>query len=169
MTPCVLGIDVGLDGALACLALDGRALAAIPMPVIGKPRAVCALTLSRWIAGWIADGPRLQLAVVERVHSFPGQGVKGVFSFGMSFGIVLGVLHTFRIPLELVTPRRWKSEVLAGTAKDKPAALAYAARRFPSVALVPPGKRTPHDGLADALCLAEFARRLAVGESTKSA
>lgn len=41
----------------------------------------------------------------------------------------------------------------------KAASVAYAREHFPGVALVPPRSRNPHDGLADALCIAAWATK----------
>jgi len=46
-------------------------------------------------------------AVLERVHSFPGQGVSSTFKFGQSYGFILGLLHAFNIPFDTVTPQSW--------------------------------------------------------------
>jgi hypothetical protein len=46
--------------------------------------------------------------------------------------------------------------VLAGTTKDKDAAIAYCRRAFPDVALVLPRCRVPHDGIADAVWVKKF-------------
>ena len=89
----------------------------------------------------------------------PGQGVASMFKFGMGYGALLGVAAGLSIPVELTTPQRWKGKVLHGTAKDKSAAVAYCRRAFPSVQLVLPRCRNPHDGMADALCLLEYGRR----------
>ena len=44
-------------------------------------------------------------ATVENVHAMPGQGVTSTFSFGKSFGYILGVLDAFGIPhAEVYTP-----------------------------------------------------------------
>jgi crossover junction endodeoxyribonuclease RuvC len=84
--------------------------------------------------------------------------------------------------LELVTPQAWKKVVLPGlipakaklppdaTAAQKKAASAankkagkdaaigWCRRAYPSVSLIPEGCRVPHDGIADSLCIAEYAR-----------
>jgi crossover junction endodeoxyribonuclease RuvC len=153
MPDCVVGVDPGLKGGLACVLLSGEAVATVPMP--REPR-----DLARWVRGCLP----IRLVVVERAHAMPGQGVTSMFTFGVGYGTILGVLAALGFPVEIVAPQRWKREVLAGTAKDKAAAIAYAARRFPAVSLVPPGCRRPHDGIADALAIAEFARRLVAGE-----
>lgn len=41
----------------------------------------------------------------------------------------------------------------------KAAAIAYAREHFPGVELVPPRSRNPHDGLADAVCIAAWAAK----------
>jgi crossover junction endodeoxyribonuclease RuvC len=161
----VLGIDPGLDGAIAALNPAGEVVAARPMPVLaGRRREIDA----GWIVGWLYRIEETEggfaLAVVEKVHAMPKQGVSSSFAFGLGYGQVLGVLAALKVPVVLVTPQQWKGAILAGTAKDKAAAIAYCRRRWPEVSLVPDRCRTPHDGLADALCLAEFARRQLVGE-----
>ena len=46
-------------------------------------------------------------AVIEAVHSFPGQGVSSTFKFGMNYGQWLGILAALEIPYIQVTPHKW--------------------------------------------------------------
>ena len=46
-------------------------------------------------------------AIIEHVHSMPGQGVKSVFTFGKGYGQWLGILATLKIPYIEVTPNKW--------------------------------------------------------------
>ena len=46
-------------------------------------------------------------AIIEAVHSMPGQGVKSVFTFGKGYGQWLGILSTLKIPYIEVTPHKW--------------------------------------------------------------
>jgi crossover junction endodeoxyribonuclease RuvC len=147
----LVAIDPGLHGAIACLSPSG-AITATPMPLAGK-----ALDLPA-IAAIIRD-TFPQWVILERVASRPGQGVASTFKFGQGYGSILGIAAAVGVPVELVTPQRWKGVVLHGTAKDKQSAIAYCRRAFPDVSLVPPGCRVPHDGIADALCLLEYGRR----------
>lgn len=96
-------------------------------------------------------------ACVERVHSLPHQGVKSTFAFGQSFGWILGALDASEISYQLIEPQRWKKEFTLNS--DKKRSIAVAKQLFPSAMLIPPGCRTPHDGIAEALLMAEFARR----------
>jgi hypothetical protein len=164
-----------LDGAIAALYLDGRLLDVLPLPVLRHKsgrRELDPVLLAgqiRWLQSRIPLAPPPRLAVVEAVGARPGQGVVSMFGFGRTLGAIEGVLAAMSIPVERPTPQRWKKAILDGTKKDKTAAIAYVRRRFPGAELVPKGKRTPHDGMAESLCLAEYGRRLLAGESDGAA
>lgn len=144
----IIGIDPGKNGAIAIR--RGNQITALPMPLAGKELDLPA------IAEIIRDA---DLVVIEKVHSMPGQGVTSMFTFGCGYGAIQGITAALQIRTELVAPQTWKSSVLKGTKKDKDAAIAYCRRAFPDVPLVLPRCRKPHDGLADALCLAEYGCR----------
>jgi crossover junction endodeoxyribonuclease RuvC len=152
----VVALDPGLSGAIAIL--HNTNITAYPLPIAGKTLDLAALT------DIIRDAAP-QLAVIEKVASMPGQGVASTFKFGQGYGALLGITAALGIPTELVTPQRWKGSVLAGTSKDKDAAIAYCRRTFPNVQLVMPGCRKPHDGVADALCLLQFGIRAFLREA----
>ncbi|AFY60102.1 holliday junction resolvasome, endonuclease subunit [Synechococcus sp. PCC 6312] len=136
---------------------DGE-VTAKPLPIGGKDLDLA--TLADWLKS-ASPG----LLVIEKVHSMPGQGVSSTFKFGQGYGAILGIAAALSIPTELVTPQAWKKTVLAGTAKDKDAAIDYCRRMFPQVSLLPgPRCRKPHDGLADSLCILEYGRRVLVGQ-----
>lgn len=160
-----IGIDPGLDGGIAVVNRDGRISDLEGMPVIGKGRReLDAARLHEILGVWVSLCKPEPISVhVEKVASMPKQGVRSVFTFGQTYGATLAVLAVLGIRTELVTPQAWKKVVLAGTPKDKDAAVAYCRRAFPGAQLVPPRCRVPHDGLADALCIAEYGRRMAVG------
>jgi len=93
-------------------------------------------------------------AVVERVASMPKQGVASTFKFGMSVGLVHGVLLANGVPLHLVTPGKWKKNWgLLGTEKD--AARALAIRLYPRVGGL---SRKRDQGRADALLMGQYFR-----------
>jgi crossover junction endodeoxyribonuclease RuvC len=122
------------------------------MPLAGKGLDLVAIAaiVKEVSPAWI---------VIEKVASRPGQGVTSMFTFGMGYGAVLGIAAALSVPVELVTPQRWKGIVLHGTAKDKSSAIAFCRRVFPGVPLVLPRCKVAHDGLADSLCLLEYGRR----------
>lgn len=148
----IIGIDPGKSGGIASINAAGQASGDV-MPIIGKDIDGHAL------AGMLtAAAP--DLVIIEKVGAMPKQGVTSTFTFGTGYGRLLGVCEALGIPYRLVTPQAWKKTVLAGTAKDKDAAIAFVRRAFPMIDLTPGRKRVPHDGIADAACLAEYGRQL---------
>lgn len=158
MQSLYLGIDPGLHGAIAALDGSGAVIGTWPMPVVGGE--VHAAGLADLVRHLICTHT-IARAAVEKVSSMPKQGVASTFSFGTGWGMVRGVLATLSVPVQLVAPTLWKKAVLAGLTHDKTGALRYCASRWPHADLVLPGCRKPHDGIADALCLAEYGRLLA--------
>jgi len=146
----IIGIDPGLSGGIASISDD--ACSAVVMPKAGDE--IDARAMAEILLGLMPT-----VVVAEKVGAMPGQGLSSTFKFGKGYGTIIGVCAAYKIRLELVTPQKWKGVVLAGTARDKQAAIDYCARAFPSISLIPPRCRTPHDGMADALCLAEYGRR----------
>lgn len=94
---------------------------------------------------------------LEHVSAIPGQGVTSMFHFGEGFGWLQGMLEAYEIPYELVRPQKWKKEF--SVTADKNTSIEVCKRLFPGVNLIPPGCRKEHDGIAEALLLAEYARR----------
>lgn len=79
--------------------------------------------------------------------------------------MLLGALKTSQLPHYRVRPQAWKQLVLAGTAKDKAAAIAFCRNAHPTLELVPPRFRAPHDGMAEAVCLAHWLARTLTGRA----
>ena len=106
----------------------------------------------------IIHRPGRMKVTVEHVHAMPGQGSKSTFNFGVSFGKILGILDSLRQPYELVMPQKWKREF--SCTADKKSSIEVCKRLFPLVDLKRTEKcKKEHDGMAEALLLAEFGRR----------
>lgn len=96
--------------------------------------------------------------VLEKVNAMPGQGVVSMFNFGQNFGFIQGVLKAYEIPFELVPPQKWKKEF--SVTSDKNTSIEVAKRLFPGVNLKATERcKKDHDGMAEALLMAEYARR----------
>lgn len=95
---------------------------------------------------------------LERAGAMPGQGVTSMFKFGENFGFIQGLLAAYSIPYELVTPQKWKKEFqITG---DKNSSISVCKRLFPDVSLRRTDRcKKDHDGMAEALLMAEYARR----------
>lgn len=144
----IVGIDPGAKGGIALMTGCGCIAEAYPMPTNGKIVDIPAL---------IEICPYITFACIEAVHAFPGQGVTSMFNFGKAYGMLLGWLETVEAKYIGVDPRKWKNTILAGTEKDKYAAIEFVKREYPMVDLTPGRKQTPHDGMADAVCIAKYA------------
>lgn len=95
---------------------------------------------------------------LEQVHAMPKQGVSSTFNFGMNFGFIQGVLKAYGIPYELVTPQKWKKEF--SCTSDKNTSIEVCKRLFPNVNLKATERcKKDHDGIAEALLIAEYGRR----------
>lgn len=98
------------------------------------------------------------VACVEKVGAMHGQGVRSMFTFGKSAGFIEGVLAALGIGYQLIPPKTWKAEF--GLNSDKAASIEVCKRLFPKVNLLPNEKcRKDSDGMAEALLMAEYARR----------
>ena len=146
----VIGIDPGKKGGVVVLRNCGDVTKvdnALMMPSSASDLAeIVAPPLL--VGGWVA--------YVENVHAMPGQGVTSMFNFGKGFGEILGVLAALNIRTELVSPQKWKRAVLAGTDRDKAAAIRFVQENYPAIDLTPGRCRVPQDGIADAVCIAHY-------------
>lgn len=139
-----IGIDPGKSGAMAVLAEDIELV--VPFDVQSYKN-----TLGNILGSKV-------FACIERVHAMPKQGTTSMFSFGENYGWIQGILWAHGIPYELVTPKVWKKEF--GITSDKNTSIAVCQRLFPGVSLLPNEmSRKPNDGMAEAMLLAEYARR----------
>ena len=150
-----IGIDPGLNGAIAFLDTEKGHLSVVDMPTFEvkrnnkfkrevSPHGISdVLSLSQKISG----------VVLERVGAMPGQGVTSVFSFGRSVGVIEGVLAAEHIPVSIVTPQAWQKA--AGVRGGKDGARQRACELFPNYAGL--FARKKDDGRADAACMAWYA------------
>lgn len=147
----VIGIDPGTSGGFAVLSSSGDVVVA---------QAFANLT-ERDIWNTLKEyslNPDVGLAMIEQVGAMPGQGVTSMFTFGQSFGFLRGLLAASAVPYEFVRPQMWQKAFRLPTTKQagdqrakKNAHKARAQELFPSV-------RVTH-GIADAMLIAEYARR----------
>lgn len=143
-----IGIDPGKSGAIA--AIDDRGTVA--------HTSVFSEEGYRSFLKRISHSKHETFAILEHVGAMPKQGVSSTFAFGMNFGFIQGLLAAFGIPFELVRPQKWKREFSCSS--DKNVSVDVARRLFPDANLMrTPKCSKPHDGIAEALLMAEYARR----------
>jgi crossover junction endodeoxyribonuclease RuvC len=145
-----IGIDPGQSGGIAAIGISGYET--IPMPETRK-QAFDYLHKITFPA-------QRTVAVVEKVASRPGQGVASMFKFGKGYGELLGILTALHCEILEPTPQAWKKIMLAGTDKGKDASIQVAENLFPDINFVLPMCRKAHDGMCEAILLAEYGRRV---------
>jgi hypothetical protein len=155
-----LGIDPGLEGAVAALDAQGRVtlLEDTPTILVAKAKGKKHTYLDSQMAALLRPFTMLKCPVIialENVHAFPGQGVTSMFSLGTSLGLWRGIIAALGIPLEMVEPAKWKREMGIATGSDKAASIVRALQIFPGADL----RLKKHHGRADSILLAEWLRR----------
>lgn len=154
-----LGVDPGLQGGLAMVSHEGGVITAGPLPLIKKndKKQLDCNKLYRDLRMYVEN---ICFAVIEHVHAMPKQGVVSTFTFGKGFGMILAILDVLEIPFHEATPQSWKKDILGASTSDKALSIEYA-RKVPSPRDFINIRRnlTPHDGVADAICMARYARK----------
>jgi crossover junction endodeoxyribonuclease RuvC len=168
----IVGIDPGLTGAVAVLSDDGTIVQTLAMPV-----------LDGRVSGWtlIADGLNcinvhergvplvvIEEAEVRSVH----QGVTSAFTTGVNYGVLLGTFELEDWPVEIVRSTVWTRDMKVQLSpEERKTSKATRLRKERSVAMCdslwPQHRemwRGPRggslDGIADALLIAEWGRRV---------
>lgn len=153
-----IGIDIGLDGAIAFVVGKHAELFKMPTIKIGKTK--------RWydaaqIWNILVYYAETQTVFIEKQQAFRKQGVSSTFKLGRGFGLIEGICVGLNMRYQIVAPKTWQKEILKDVpGEGKERAILVAGRLFPKVSLIPERCRTPHSGYADALCIAEYGRRI---------
>lgn len=147
----VIGIDVGLDGAVAIL----------PVGLFWDTPSARQKKGRDYLPQLMAEFLRLHAegaqAAIEGQHVFAGQGRTSGGSLMKGYGLWIGLLAGVGIPYTVVAPAVWKRAmgIQVGAAKD--ASRLRAMQLFPQLTGQMALKK--HHGRADALLIAEWLRR----------
>jgi len=156
-----IGIDNGTSGAIAVLDPQGEVLEMFKMPVtkVGDAVFIYAMGLCEMI-----ERHPSTYVVAEQGQKNPMFGTKGNFANGYSFGVVKTILDLTGRPHVLINPKTWQKIIFKDIRRGpndstKNLSCEFARRRWPSISLLATARsKKPDDGLADALCLAEYGR-----------
>lgn len=138
-----MGVDPGAKGAAALL---------IGNDILFIDWNKSESYLAGLIRGW-HEKYKIEICLLELVHSMPKQGVKSMFSFGTNFGIWRGILATLGIRTILESPQTWMKNLVSGEGS-----MPVAQRLFPNAPLLGP-RGGELDGRSDSLLMAYVARR----------
>lgn len=148
MKTLFIGIDPGKNGGIAYIDAENGSYETKPYTDGGL----------LWTCGKFFDSYYKVICCLEKVSARPGQGVVSMFNFGQNYGYIRGVLESHCIPYQEITPQKWKKEF--GLNSEKAASAEVCRKLFPDVSLLAtPRCKKAHDGMAEALLMAEYARR----------
>lgn len=166
-----VGVDPGRSGAMALIEERSEGFHAEAWPTMMLDQKHYNLTaICNWFSDW---KPRIELVTVEQLAPLPAmltrKGGGAAFSGGAFANFSRGesqgwfwMLTALGIPFLPVVPQTWQRAMHVGAkgSDTKSRSIDTALRLFPGVSLRESGRaKKNHDGLADALCIAEFGRR----------
>lgn len=161
-----IGIDIGKKGAIVILAKQPwtNVVDPIPMPMIGDQVDYHMLfeILARY------KGTNCHV-IFEKLGVIFGTGKSTAFSMGHQAGAVEMACIALNLSYTKVPAKQWQKEMFQGveeiTKKGKSSrdtkamALIAAKRLFPDYRLTIRKSTIPHDGVVDALLMAEYCKR----------
>jgi len=157
-----IGIDPGKTGGIVVLDSGAFIIDKMETPTIGNEYDLQAM---REILIKHQDST----VTIENINGHVAKGRTTAFVMGKGVGIWLGLLAGIGVAHTLVSPQDWQKQMWKGVPvqkkssgkKDTKAMSLIAAQRlFPNADLRKSEKaEKPHDGIVDALLLAEYGRR----------
>jgi hypothetical protein len=154
----ILGIDPGILGGLVLLSNDKKILLKTTMPTLD--RAIDRAAVMEFMTECKSFG---QLHVyLERAVSY-GMLPASAFSYGRNFAVLEICISDCALPVTYIEPHKWTKLVCEGIDMDlrpKIRSLIAQGRLFPGAELrISEQGKKQHDGLVDALLIAEYGRR----------
>lgn len=174
------GADPGKSGVISFLYPNGE-IKSVGYPLLGKEYDI------REFAEIFAEMTKLNCHLsIEDVHAMPKVAAKSNWSLSRGKTILEVLAIVYNIPHTLVAPKTWQKEMWQGIPEQrkpsikierkgkiitkkgpmltKEMSLLAVKRLFPNVDLRNPNRKTdraekPHDGVVDAILLAEYGRR----------
>jgi len=137
----IIGIDPGWSGGIARIGKFGVEVAAFTN--------MTEYDIWKTVTEYCC---RDSVCYMEKVHSMPAQGVASSFKFGHNYGFVRACVMSAMTPMIDVSPMKWQGALGCLTKGNKNVTKARAQQWFPKV-------KVTH-GIADALLIAEYGRRM---------
>jgi crossover junction endodeoxyribonuclease RuvC len=170
----VIGIDPGKSGGAVALDMYGRPIEWVAANHPEEGYTIKATggahyiptEMALWLVG-LMDSYRIVLVITEKQQARPLEGRTSILTTGYGWGLWVGILAALGLPYKVEPPGVWTRGVFGSMPKGtdrKARAVTTARSRVPDLPLTWGRKKKPHDGLADACCmalraLAEFPRK----------
>lgn len=151
-----MGVDPGTKGAIVVVDSEGSCVRSLRL---GKAslKEIWEFIAETKEWGTAIRSSRGIVAIIEKVHAMPKQGVSSSFKFGMAYGQLRAFLTAAGIPWREVRPTDWQKgcgtlkKGREGSTERKRQLKEVAQQRFPNQKIVLEN--------ADAFLIADFARR----------
>lgn len=174
MNTIILGVDPGMEGCWAAINEKSELIDRLVNPRVGKTGPVDLPAIINWLKSLQLPTFDKCIFAFEDVHPLYGVSVSSTGSLMESKGMIRGVLTTFAMSLQNasvvpLTPKAWQSTVWltgdkvtkASRVDTKATSLVCAKRIWPQEKFLATQKsKKPHDGIVDAMLIAEAARRI---------
>lgn len=180
MKKIYIGADPGRNGGIVVLDWMGNFIEKHTIPKIGKDVDLKSFykIFEKIYQDTVLSGTKPHVCV-ESVHSIFGSSSKSNFSFGYVVGVLDTIIVSLNLPYTKVQPKEWQKSiwltseierepskkdkngnVKQGKVLTKLTSLKAYKRLFPNVDLrATERSKIPHDGLVDAILIAEYCRR----------
>jgi len=156
-----VGIDPGKKGAAVALDDGGTPVDWIAADHPEEGYASGGLYWPTRMGAWLRKVNEtrggIRLAMLEKQQCRPMEGRSSILTTGRGQGLWEGALAALGIPFVLVPPGTWTRAIFGSMPKGtdrKARAVEISLSRLPALELTWGRRRKPHDGLADAGCLA---------------
>lgn len=151
-----IGIDPGKNGAI-CLLRDYQVIVYGAQEYYCKKDYDIGAMENLFPNHSVLYDDNAYFAIIERGQAMPGQGCVSMFSFGMGYGLWLGLLTANKVPYQIVHSRVWTKEMLKGApGEGKERSFHVARQLYPQ--WTPKLKR--HQQYSDAILLATYGQRI---------
>lgn len=154
-----IGIDGGLSGGITVLK-DSKIVEMIAMPIHSSTKGRNEYDCQKIIE--LLKNYDNSTVILEKAQYTPKLGGTASFSFGKSYGMMIGMLTALKIRYHIVAARTWQREIFRDiNYKDtKHASILIATRLFPDVSFLATKKsKKHHNGLTDSCLIACWAER----------
>lgn len=149
-----MGIDPGSTGAVAVISSEQVRVKQIPLTANKE------CDIKEIVSFLDPYFPNITICYIEKAQSMSNQGVKSMFTYGKTYGMLRAMLEIMGVPYQEISPQSWKKH-FSLIKKTKADSIAVAMKIFPmldkSVFFGPRGGKK--DGVAEALLIAEFCKR----------
>lgn len=148
----VLGIDPGKSGGIAVVRIANneipKIVKAMKMPtlIVNTKKIIDIISLNNQL-----KDISINIAVIEKAHAMPRQGVTSSFQFGRSYGAVESLCQMITSRIDYVSPSVWKKAM--GLSSSKQASLDLAKLKFGDEKL---WDIKSNDGIAEAALICLF-------------